>query len=227
MDRPVLIGVTGPNRKLRWAWWATRSQLRRQGASAHYLTAASGYPDDVYDGFIIGGGNDIDPAVYGGDMSASRSVDPLRDEFELSILDLAAERCLPVMGICRGSQLMNVHAGGNLHADLKDMRQHTSNKGTLLPRKHVDVTSDSKLAELLGATESRVNSLHHQAVDRVGGDFIVSARDRDQIVQGIEATSAPLRVGVQWHPEYMPQRDDQRALFAGFVDYCRERSACR
>ncbi len=224
VGRDVLIGVTGPSRRLPWAWWASRWHLRRCGAAARYLTAAGGYPEGGFAGFVIGGGNDIDPAIYGGDVSKSRNVDPLRDEFELSVLELARERGLPVFGICRGSQLLNVHAGGSLHGDLEPMRRITSNKGTLLPRKHVSVEKGSKLAALLGAETTRVNSLHHQSVDRVGDGLVVSARDRDDIVQGIEAVGEPLRIGVQWHPEYMPQRQDQRRLFASFVDYCRTRS---
>ena len=225
MGRPVLIGVTGPSHGIRWAWWASRWHLRRCGADARYLHAASGYPEDGFAGFVIGGGNDIDPAIYGGDVSTSRSVDPLRDEFELSVLNLAAERSLPVMGICRGAQLLNVHAGGTLYGDVKDMRRHTSNKGTLLPRKHVSIEPGSRLARMLGADTSRVNSLHHQAVQTLGDGFVVSARDRDEIVQGLESLDEPLRIGVQWHPEYMPQRADQRQLFQSFVDYCRERSS--
>ena len=223
MGEPVLIGVTGPSHGIRWAWWATRWHLRRSGASARYLHAADGYPDGHFDGFIIGGGNDIDPAIYGGDVSASRNVDTLRDQFELSMLDLAAERSLPVLGICRGAQLLNVYAGGSLYSDLQDMRRHTSNTGTLLPRKHVTIEPESRLAAMLGADTSRVNSLHHQAVKTLGAGLVTSACDRDEIVQGIESLSEPLRIGVQWHPEYMPQRRDQRRLMQNFVDYCRER----
>lgn len=225
VGRAILIGVTGPSRRLRWAWWASRWHLRRCGAEAKYLFSADGFPEGDFDGFVIGGGNDIDPAIYGGDVSASRNVDPQRDAFELRVLDLAAEKQLPVLGICRGSQLLNVHAGGSLHGDLKAVRRHTSNRGTLLPRKHVTVESGSRLAAMLGSGTTRVNSLHHQSVKDVGNGLVVSARDRDQIVQGIEATADPLRIGVQWHPEYMPQRRDQRRLFASFVDYCRMRSS--
>ena len=225
LGRTVLIGVTGPSRRMRWAWWATRWHLKRCGADAQYLTAAKGFPEGDFDGFIIGGGNDIDPAVYGGDVSTSRNVDPLRDEFELSVLNLASERGLPVLGICRGSQLLNVHAGGTLHGDLRGLRKKTSNRGTLLPRKTVDVQPGSKLASMLDSVRTRVNSLHHQSVQEVGNGLVISGRDRDNIIQGIESAGDPLRIGVQWHPEYMPQRRDQRRLFASFVDYCLNRSA--
>lgn len=225
VGRRILIGVTGPSVRWRWAWWASRWHLSRCDAEARYLTPSKGYPEGDFDGFVIGGGNDIDPAVYGGDVSSSRNVDPFRDEFELSILDLAQQRGLPVFGICRGSQLLNVHAGGSLHGDLQTIRRHTSNRGTLLPRKQVTVEQHSRLAAMLCATTTRVNSLHHQAVKDLGNGLVVSARDRDDIVQGIEAMGEPLRFGVQWHPEYMPQRREQRRLFAGFVDYCRKRRA--
>ena len=217
------IAVTGPAGRIPWAWWATRWQLRRQRAIAHRLTPKSGKLDERIIGVVIGGGNDIDPAIYGGDVSMSPSVDPERDSFELEVLAEADRRELPVLGICRGAQLINVHRGGNLFGDLAPHRRLTSNKGTLLPRKYIDVAPDSILAQWLGAPTSRVNSLHHQAVRETGDGLQVTAHDRDGIVQAIESTSGPLRIGVQWHPEYLLQRRDQRRLFANFVDVCRQR----
>ena len=213
----LIIGVTGPSQGIPWAWWATRWHLHRAGVVARRLNAATGQPGDDIAGLIIGGGNDIDPAIYGGDVSSSRSIDPARDEYELEVLKLADQRGIPVMGICRGAQLINVERGGTLVSDLSDVRVHTSNKGTLLPRKRVSIEPTSVLADLIGNATTRVNSLHHQAVERCGDGLVVSAVDRDEIVQGIESTEGPWRVGVQWHPEYMPQRRDQRRLFEGFV----------
>jgi len=186
VNRRPVIGVTGPAHGIPWAWWATRYRLRRLGVSARRLTPASGYPGDDVDGLIIGGGNDIDPAIYGGDVSAGRSVDPARDEYELEALSFADRNALPVLGICRGAQLINVNAGGSLVGDLRERRVHTSNSGTLLPRKRVRVTAGSRLASYLGGDTTRVNSLHHQAIDRLGRNLVVSALDRDDIVQGIE-----------------------------------------
>lgn len=221
MAARLIVGVTGPSGGIPWAWWAARWHLKRAGVVARRLNAAYGYPGNDIAGFIVGGGNDIDPAIYGGDVSASRSVDPQRDSYELSILDFAEKNGVPVMGICRGAQLINVHRGGTLVSDLADVRVHTSNKGTLLPRKLVTIDAASKLAALIGKEETQVNSLHHQAVDRTGDGLVVCARDRDGIVQAIETDgNGPLVIGVQWHPEYMPQRDDQRRLFAGFVAAC-------
>lgn len=222
MATALIIGVTGPGpgHGLPWAWWATRWQLARQRATAHRLTPVSGKLSERISGVIIGGGNDIDPGIYGGDVSTSPTIDPKRDSYELEVLAEADRRALPVLGICRGAQLINVHAGGTLFSDLAPHRKHTSNKGTLLPRKHVDITPESTLATWIGATETFVNSLHHQAVKETGRNLQVTACDRDGIVQAVESTEGPLRIGVQWHPEYMPQRFDQRQLFAGFVSAC-------
>lgn len=217
-----MIGVTGPNHGIPWAWWATRWQLARHRVSAVHLTPGSGKLSAHVTGVVIGGGNDIDPGIYGGDVSTSPNVDPERDSYELEVLAEADRRSLPVLGICRGAQLINVRAGGTLFGDLAEHRKLTSNKGTLLPRKEVSISPETALARWIGATSTRVNSLHHQAVKDTGKDLRVTARDRDGIVQAIESTSGPLRVGVQWHPEYMPQRRDQKQLFAGFISACHE-----
>ena len=221
MAGKLVIGVTGPDHGVPWAWWATRWQLARHRVAACRLVPSSGTLSERIDGVIIGGGNDIDPGIYGGDVSSSPSIDPERDRYELDVLAEADRRALPVLGICRGAQLINVHAGGNLIGDLKPIRRHTSNKGTLLPRKRVTVAQGSTLAGWLGANNTKVNSLHHQAVKDTGKNLQVTAQDRDGIVQGIESTSGPLRVGVQWHPEYLLQRKDQRRLFGSFVEACR------
>jgi len=222
MAGSLTIGVTGPDRRLPWAWWATRRQLARHGARALRLTPSR--PGDLRAcaGFVIGGGNDIDPAIYGGDVSQTRNPDPDRDRYELGVLEAADRAGVPVLGICRGAQLLNVHRGGTLVSDLREQRVHTSNRGTLLPRKPVTVLPDTRLAALLGTTQTRVNSLHHQAVAQCGSGLAVVARDRDDIPQAIEGDGAVLRLGVQWHPEYLLQRRDQRRLFGGFVAACRD-----
>lgn len=225
MDRRGIIGVTGAATRLPWAWWATAWQLRRLGVTPVRLTPDCGYPGESFSGFILGGGNDIDPAIYGGDPSHSPNVDPIRDDFELAVLELADRLAVPVLGICRGAQLMNVYAGGRLYGDLSRVRKLTSNRATLLPRKRVRVRAGSQLAKFLDCRETRVNSLHHQAVRETGTDLEVCAWDRDEIVQAIESTRGPFRLGVQWHPEYLPQRADQRRLFANFVAACRSTAA--
>lgn len=198
------------------ARWAIAWQIRRAGGQPRYLPP--GEPLDIPGlcALVISGGNDLSPALYGEDEVRAR-VDPERDAHELHALEVAVWRQLPVLGICRGAQLLNVAAGGNLHADINHLRKKTSRRPHLMPRKHVSVQPGTRLAAITGRRGLRVNSLHHQAVNDVGHNYRVSARDRDGIVQAIEESSDLFRVGVQWHPEYLPWLPVQRRLFAALL----------
>jgi len=155
-------------------------------------------------------------------LSRSRNVlDPSRDAFEHRWLDHALSREIPVFGICRGAQLVNIHLGGTLHADIGPLLGELPRPRTVLPRVTIDVAKDSRLASHLGATRLSVNALHHQSVKAPAAGFEIVARDRDGIVQAIEEPRHRFLVGVQWHPEYMPQHRLQRNLFESFVSACR------
>jgi putative glutamine amidotransferase len=134
------------------------------------------------------------------------------------MIENALEAELPILGICRGAQLMNVVMGGSLHPDLRGIRVRTSNRRTVLPRKLVQVEPASRLFDALGAESCRVNSLHHQAADRIGAGLRAVATDLDGIVQGIENPTMDFQLGVQWHPEYLPYRSHQRRLFRTLVE---------
>ena len=140
-----------------------------------------------------------------------------RDELETRLLDDAVRRRLPILGICRGEQLLNVYFGGSLHQGLAGLYVEDPEIRTILPRKRIVVESGSCLATVMGRRPVRVNALHRQAIDRLGRGIRVAARDRNGIVQAIEHESLPLVVGVQWHPEYLPQMPQQRAMFRELV----------
>jgi putative glutamine amidotransferase len=176
---------------------------------------------DRMDGLVLTGGTDVDPARYGAAVpmlgpasgpsarATTPPLDPDRDAVELALLDVALERGLPVLAICRGLQLVNVGRGGTLHAHLAD---HHPASG----RHDVLVEPGSVLGGLYGATAS-VNSVHHQGVDRLGADLVVTARARDGVVEGIELPGAQL-LGVQWHPEQMA---GPQPVFGWLVDAAR------
>jgi putative glutamine amidotransferase len=145
-------------------------------------------------------------------------LDAARDRLEKALLRDALQRGIPILGICRGMQLLNVVTGGNLHQSLEGFYTEHPELRSVLPRKAVSIAPDSNLRRALGMTEARVNALHSQAIDRLGAGMRVSARDPNGIIQAIEHEHAPFVVGVQWHPEYIPQRSEQRALFAGLVE---------
>jgi putative glutamine amidotransferase len=144
-------------------------------------------------------------------------LDRARDELETGLLEAAVRRRLPVLGICRGSQLINVHFGGSLHQELGGFYTEDREVRSILPRKRITVEEHTRLERLLGRRPRKVNALHRQAIDRVGRSLRVAARDRNGIVYAIEHTSLPYVVGVQWHPEFLPQLLEQMAIFRMLV----------
>ena len=161
-------------------------------------------------------GDDIDPQLYAGDPGTGH-YDAERDRFELAVIDAALKERRPMLGICRGAQLINVAHGGDLIGDLRPVRKHTGNRRLILPRKTLHIQRGSRLAKLTGRQQTRINSLHHQAVRRLGRGLKVSGRDLDGIVQAIERPGRGFLLGTQWHPEYIPQRGVQRRLFQALV----------
>ena len=212
-----LIGVTASVHGSRIAWWANRLALRRAGARAVRITARDPFPIDRLDGLVVGGGDDIDAALYGETARPYIRIDPQRDRLELNALDCAAQRNMPVLGICRGSQMINVHRGGSLHIDIHEVYGEAPQLRTVLPRKRIRIAPDSRLYRIVGIAECRVNALHHQAVDRLGDGLRVVAREYAGVVQGIEAAAHPFLIGVQWHPEYLIADSRQQALFRTLV----------
>jgi putative glutamine amidotransferase len=177
-------------------------------------------PSDL-DAIVIGGGADIGAALYDPAEVDLAPPDPERDAFEIAVIEGALQRRLPLLGICRGAQLLNVVLGGNLLRDVRDLRVRGSNRSTLLPTRPVRLSEDSLLARVLRRDRCRVNALHRQAVDRLGDGLRVVARDVDEIPQAVEDASVPFRIGVQWHPEYLAWQRTQRRLFAALVDAAR------
>lgn len=208
------IAVTGPDRGLKLGWWACRMLLRWLGAKPHYVSPAQPQLARPVDGVIIGGGSDIQPAHYQGDDILGYPYDPARDALEIAVIEQALAQQLPLLGICRGAQLLNVVKGGNLLTDVRPLRRHTSNRNFITPLKGVRLAPNSQLAKLAERRWLKVNSLHKQAIATPGEGLRIVARDNDDLVQAVEADSGFI-LGVQWHPEYMPYKGAQRKLFRG------------
>lgn len=210
-----------------------RRALDRAGARVRHLdfTARVESDDDAetarrllqgVHGLVLSGGGDIDPRLYGAEPSSSLDVRPARDSFELALMREAAERGLPILGICRGAQLLNVARGGSLRTIRTDPE---------LKRRHgryrshpIELEPDSRLAELL-ATErvERAVSYHGQAVDRPGDGLRIVGRAAGGTVEAIEPlpeAEGGWLVGVQWHPE-LSRGAQHRKLFRGLVDAAR------
>ena len=158
-------------------------------------------------GLILSGGHDVDPHGYGEEpLQKIGATWPERDHFDMRLLKLAEENGIPVLGICRGAQIISVAHGGTLYQDLsyrkeltlKHMQGHTPD----LPTHGMKVKEDSKLAKVLGKTEFRVNSFHHQLIKDVASDLIASATAPDGVVEGLENKKGNV-IAVQWHPEML------------------------
>lgn len=178
------------------------------------------------DGLLLAGGADVDPHLYGQEPTEKcGKPDVLRDTAETRILEAFLPTGKPILGICRGMQLLNIHCGGTMYQDITGTQvcRHTDwlrkNKGShsvkILPR--------TRLSQIFTEEKLTVNSLHHQAVDRVGPGLTVSAVSEDGFIEGLELFLHPFCVGVQWHPEHMSKyAAGQQRLVDTFIEACRK-----
>ncbi|WP_355661818.1 gamma-glutamyl-gamma-aminobutyrate hydrolase family protein [Halomonas salifodinae] len=219
MTRPR-IGITTSDHKSRIAWFFDWLAVWRHGGRPLRLSPSRPVPEAL-DGLIIGGGDDIEAHLYGGEMQLDVRVDPERDELELALLARFIPQGCPVLGICRGAQMINVYQGGTLDSDIYTTHQGLKRRRTVLPRKTVDIVGGSQLHRILEVSWCRINSLHHQAVQRAGQGIEIVARDREGLVQGIESTHHDFLIGVQWHPEWLIFNRPQQRLIRALVDAAR------
>jgi putative glutamine amidotransferase len=177
---------------------------------------------ETLDGILLAGGDDCDPAEYGEEKHPScEPMDPRRQKNDLGLAKLARERGIPTLGICLGVQVMNVAAGGTLIQDIDTDIDHASEPSDR-HRHDVHIDSSTKLGSILGDQEFNVNSSHHQAIGRVADGLRITAKAPDGIVEGLEDPSHPFYVGVQWHPEDMPEESSAVAIFGAFVEAARK-----
>lgn len=168
-------------------------------------------------GVLIGGGTDIDPLLYGSSKMASVPYDLERDALEIKIIEQALKNNIPLFGICRGAQLINVVLGGSLHQDIRPMRTFTPNRHSIRTIKVATIEASTQLHNIVGVSDLPINSLHSQAVDRLATELKVSARDKDGFIQGFEVHDDRFIMGVQWHPEYLPYIATHRNIFRTFA----------
>ena len=222
MTRPV-VGVTTSRRGGWRSFQMHRLALFRAGARAVRLTAGDRVSVEAFDGFVVGGGDDIGAEIYGGSVAPDVRIDPERDRLELDLLAEALPRGIPILGICRGSQMINIALGGTLHTDIYEIYLRAPRLRTVLPKKTVHIVEGSRLDRIIGCNPCLVNALHHQAVNRLGRGLRVVAEDEAGIVQATEGTGPHFLIGVQWHPELLVFSPAQQKLFAALADAARER----
>lgn len=239
--RPV-IGVAGMRETVSFGIWTISGDLMPHGYTQAIQDAGGRalilpldprdveHPEEVLrglDGLIIPGGHDVNPAQYGADAHpALGPTNELLDEVQLALARAAIAADLPLLGVCRGMQVLNVASGGTLHQHLPDVlggsEEHRRVPGSLgAENEHdVDLTPGSLAAEAAGGITATTRSHHHQAVDQLGEGLVVTGRDlQDGIIEAIEAPSNAFCLGVQWHPE----ADPDSTVIAALVDAARRR----
>ncbi|WP_341503955.1 gamma-glutamyl-gamma-aminobutyrate hydrolase family protein [Gallaecimonas sp. GXIMD4217] len=209
--------MTGNHRRFSPAWLCIRLSVFLAGGRAVRISIRHQVDLKQVEALVISGGDDIHPALYDEAIPPHDRYDEGRDELELHHIEYALAKGLPLLGICRGAQLLNVALGGSLYANIRRLRHHTSNRPTPLPRKTALLVPESRLHRILGVRRVRINSLHYQAMDQVARALAVSARDYDNFVQGVEHKGGLPWLGVQWHPEYLFYQKEQRRLFRWLV----------
>ncbi|RIJ78164.1 gamma-glutamyl-gamma-aminobutyrate hydrolase family protein [Nakamurella silvestris] len=229
MSRPV-IGISTYREPVSWGEWTDLPAAVVPAAYLDSVSAAGGTPvllppfgprDDVagvvgrLDGLVLAGGTDVNPSRYSAEPHERTVVwRDDRDVSEMALLHAAADHGLPVLGICRGMQMMAVVAGGSLHQHVPDLVGHTGHSPG--PRLYGDVkvtaVEGSKVASILGSAPFMVRSHHHQAVATHPG-LVAAAVDTDGLIQAIEIPGHTFWIGVQWHPEV----GEDLSLFEGLV----------
>src|SRR5438874_4341206 len=240
MDRPV-IGLCAALERAQWSVWDQQAVLlprsyveavQHAGGMAVMLPPDSASVDDpgqmleLIDGLLLAGGADIDPSCYGQQPREETAVTtPERDVFEIALARAAIERDLPVLGICRGMQLINVACGGTLEQHLPERFGHHEHRrvlGSFDGADHdVELRAETLAMRVVGEASHATKSHHHQGVDELGEGLIVSGTsDMDELPEAIELPNHSFVLGVQWHPE----ADAMSPVVGGLVAAARARA---
>lgn len=228
MSNRPLIGITKPYHRKNFAYELTVLGVWLAGGKSIKLTAHEPHYDMQIDGLILGGGKDIHPSIYEGEEpKPNYPYDHARDAMEIRWFTRAEEERLPVLGICRGAQLINIVRGGGLHMDVAKAHEKAEYPSGMLARifyrKKMIILKDSLIHRILKCDDSMVNSMHTQAVDRLGRDLIVTAREENDVIQCVEDPSQEYLLGVQFHPEYLIYSRRFRRIFRFLIEAAKQK----
>lgn len=178
---------------------------------------------NLIDGLILSGGHDVSPKFYNEEpLQKLGEIMPERDTFDFNLIKFAKAKNIPILGICRGYQILNVYHGGSLHQDLSYDKncyvKHWQAHSPKLVTHTVNTVSGTKLSKLFDKEEFQVNSFHHQIIKDVAPSLIVSAISKDGVVEALESEDYPFLLGVQWHPEMLHESvEEMNVLFSSLI----------
>ncbi len=234
----ILIGITSGHGKNEYGantcqTPATYIASIRQAGGIPVLLPATLTADELphvlnrLDGVLLIGGSDIDPALFDGDLHPRvYGIDPARDQMEIALIHQLSATKKPFLAICRGIQAFNVALGGSLYTDIADQFSAEIRHDCFpdMPPDHiahtVQIEQDSLLAQIIGESQIPVNSLHHQGIKKHSAAVRVVAHAPDGMIEAIELTDHPFALGVQWHPERLPEDAHQCSLFKALINAC-------
>ena len=223
------IGYTTQNSAFDVMKWLIALSIWVTGGKPVRLCPKRPRNDEQIDGLVLGGGTDVYPPLYKLEPKPNYQYDRERDALEMDWLTKAEEQGMPVLGICRGAQLINVAHGGTLHIDISKVYENakypTNTFAQIFFRKDMNVERKSLLGKLLKTQRIAVNSMHTQSVDTLGDRLIVSAQEDNGVVQAIEDPDRDFFVGVQFHPEALIYLGIFRNIFTTLNQAARERRA--
>ena len=218
----LTIGISGPARRSTTHRLISLG-LRLHGAHTHYIRPGTHTDVSLLDGLVLSGGTHVHPNRYGQQPQVTASYDLKRDETDHRLLEHAESLSIPVLGICRGAQFINIFHGGSLCQNVTPLRMKTRHRPLLLPLQTVQLVHTSRLGRLMYSTTIGANRIHSQAIKQLGRNLRVTALDNDLFVQAIENTGQQWLMGVQWHPEYLLYHAGHRRIFSHFVHAARAR----
>ncbi|NJP04315.1 MAG: gamma-glutamyl-gamma-aminobutyrate hydrolase family protein [Chloroflexaceae bacterium] len=238
---PPIIGITSYHRDTASRFWLPATYVeavRLAGGIPVLLPPGERYFAELLqriDGLIFSGGGDIDPQRYNEALHPrSYLIDDERDQFELELARIVLQQPLPVLGICRGIQLLAVACGEPLIQHVPDEVGHTVLHRREIPNEidhgsaithTITLDPTSRLATMMGTTATAIESWHHQAVRRVPPGWRATAWATDGVIEALEHTTHPWMIAVQWHPELTPNVPAQRRLFEALIQAAQERRA--
>jgi putative glutamine amidotransferase len=220
LSRPV-IGISRSQiAKVDFGYYAFAFAIWLMGGQPLALDESS--HERKIDGLILGGGTDIDPELYSEKPKLDYTYDHKRDDLEAFWLKQADQKDIPVLAICRGSQMMNVQNGGTLHMDISKVYENAEYPSGIFSymffRKPINIEEGTILNRISNLKTYMVNSLHKQSVATVGEEMIIAATEPNGVVQGIENPNKKFYMGLQFHPELMMHRKFCRAIFAKLIE---------